>query len=101
MTQVTHLPNGEKGTLASPAHLLLIAARNGAGFIARSEGASVVQLQAAARKGHLRLQTEMEGRRPVVTGAHLTPAGLRHLEMLDAALAEAQRRAALFASPVG
>lgn len=98
MTQTTYLPNGEKGTLASPAHLLLIAARNGDGFIARGEGASVVQLQAAARKGHLKLQIETEGRRDIVTGAHLTPAGLRHLDMLDAALAEAQRREALFAA---
>jgi hypothetical protein len=101
MTTTTHLPNGEKGTLASPAHLLLIAARNGGGLIARGERASVVQLRAAARKGHLKLQIEREGLREIVTGATLTPAGLRHLEMLDAALAEQQRREILFASPIG
>lgn len=96
MTQITALPNGEKGTLASPAHLLLIAARNGGGFIARGEGAGVLQLRAAARKGHLQLQIEWEGPREIVTGATLTRAGLSHLGMLDAALAEQQRRAVLF-----
>lgn len=95
---MTILPNGEKGTLASPAHLLLIAARNGKGFVARGEGASVVQLRAAARKGHLKLQVEREGLREIVTGAYLTGAGARHLELLDAALAEQQRREALFAA---
>ena len=101
MTTTTHLPNGEKGTLASPAHLLLITARNGGGFIARGEGVSVVQLQAAAKKGHLKLQIEMEGLRRIVTGATLTGAGRRHLDMLDAALAEKQRQEILFASPIG
>jgi hypothetical protein len=101
MTTTTHLPNGEKGALASPAHLLLIAARNGGGFIARGEGASVVQLRAAARKGHLKLQIEHEGPRQIVTGATLTAAGLRHLEMLDAALSHKQHLDALLTRPIG
>lgn len=94
MATMTNLPNGEKGYLASPLHMLLITARNGGGFVAQGDGVSVTQLRAAAKPGRwfLKLQIEMQGRREIITGAHLTPAGLRHLEMLDAALAEQQRK---------
>lgn len=89
MATMTNLPNGEKGVLASPLHLLLLRAANNGGFVARGAGASDTQLLSAARapRWYLKLQVEMDGRREVITGATLTPAGRRHLDALNAALA--------------
>jgi hypothetical protein len=90
MTQMTILPGGDKGVLASPQHLLLIAMRNGGGFIARGAGASRPQLIALMKAGYAKLTTEREGARIIVTGATLAPHGERHLELLDEALARKQ-----------
>lgn len=92
MTTMTNLQDGTKGVLASPLHLLLLRAANSGGFIVRGAGASDSQLRSAAKapKWYLKLQVELDGAREVVTGATLTPAGRRHLDALDAALAAKQ-----------
>lgn len=92
MATMTNLPNGEKGVLASPLHLLLLRAEANGGFVVRGAGASDTQLRSAAKapRWYLKLQIELEGRREVITGATLTPAGRRHLDALNEALAKKQ-----------
>jgi hypothetical protein len=91
MTQRVKLPNGQQGTIGSPAHRLLQRMVRAGGFIARGDGASITQLLSLSKAGHVKLHHSYEGARPIIEGAFLTPAGARYVEMLDAAEREAQR----------
>lgn len=94
----TILTDNTRAALADPQHLLLLRMRNGGGYVERGAGASVTQLKALASKRYVVLAETYVGARKVIVGAHLTPRGERHLEALDAALAERQRREALFST---
>lgn len=92
MTQRVNLPNGQQGIIGSPAHRLLQRmAATVTGYAQRGKGATDTQLRSLAKAGHVALHVSMEGRRQVIEGAYLTPAGERYVEMLDAAEREAQR----------
>lgn len=85
---MTHLPNGEKGIIGSPAHRLLQRMASSVhGYAACGPGgdASVLQLRALARNNHARLDCAYEGRRQIIVGAYLTTRGEKYVEMLDAA----------------
>lgn len=100
MTQMTILPNGQKGIIGSPAHRVLQRmARTVTGYLPTGRGFSVTQAASLAKDYHVKLHHEYEGRRQIIVGAHLTPAGERYCEMLDRAEAEQQRLEALFAAP--
>ena len=92
MTQTTILDNGDRAVLVDPQHLLLRRmAASVSGWVARGAGASTTQLKAAEKAGWARRTYDREGQRLIVTGAHLTPRGERHLEMLERAAAHQQR----------
>jgi hypothetical protein len=65
------------------------------GYAPRGRGASATQLLSLAKRNHVTLHFSMEGARRVIEGAYLTPAGERHVEMLDAAAAHAELIASL------
>lgn len=90
MTQRVNLPNGQQGIIGSPAHRLLQRmAATVTGYAPRGRGATTTQLSSLAKDGHVVLHTSTEGRRVIIEGAYLTPAGERYVEMLDAAEAHA------------
>ena len=92
-TTITHLPNGEKGIIGSPAHRLLQhMASTVTGYAACGAGGicSVTQLRSLARNNWVALHHAYECPRAIVVGAYLTPRGERYCEMLDAAEARAQ-----------
>lgn len=92
MTQRVNLPNGQRGTIGSPAHRLLQRmAASVTGYAQRGRGASDTQLRALARDGHVRLHFSYEGQRAIIEGAYLTPHGEKYVELLDAAEREQQR----------
>lgn len=96
-TTITHLPNGEKGIIGSPAHRLLqkmAATVTGYASCGKGGDASVTQLRSLARDNRVRLHHAREGARLVIVGAYLTPNGEKYCEMLTAA----EKRAELIAS---
>ena len=89
--QPVALPDGRKGTIYSPAHLLLRRLAGSVhGYVQRGAGASDTQLRSLARDNHVRLHHEREGARLVIVGAYLTPSGEKYCEALDAAAARAE-----------
>jgi hypothetical protein len=104
MTQTTEqrkpqpviLPDGRKGTIYSPAHLLLRRMAGSVhGYVQRGRGASDTQLRALARDNHVRLHHERDGARLVVVGAYLTPSGEKYVEALDRAAERVEYLASL------
>lgn len=94
--QPVSLPDGRKGTIYSPAHLLLrTLAGSVHGYVQRGKGASDTQLRSLARDGHVRLHHERDGARLVIVGAYLTPSGEKYVEALDKAAERAEMIAAL------
>ena len=86
--QLVALSDGRKGTIYSPAHLLLRRLAAGVhGYVQRGAGASDTQLRSLARDNHVRLHHERDGARLVIVGAYLTPSGERYCEALDVAAA--------------
>ena len=89
--QLVNLPDGRKGTIYSPAHLLLRRLAGSVhGYVQRGAGASDTQLRSLARDNHVRLHHERDGARLVIVGAYLTPSGEKYVEALDAAATRAE-----------